>query len=87
MSWEIVGYGNPVEGDAVSRQAESNDWHNVEAGAHAPTDNDIADSTEAVIKVTDDHGVDSYWTIHLDPFDDLSQITDYIEYVWLEQYE
>lgn len=95
MSWEIVGWGVPGIGDAVTRREGVTDnhvrddafWYNMEAGDRAPQDRDIERSTEAVIKVTDNYGSSKYWTIHLDPFHGIEELTEYIDDVWLSQYE
>lgn len=87
MSWEIVGWGIPGTGDAIERQSESNYWYNMEEGDRAPRDADIAMSTEVVVKVTDNHGTEAYYTIHTDPFEHLDDLDNYIEDVWVEQYE
>lgn len=58
----------------------------MESGDRAPTDADISRSTEAVIKVTDDHGSVEYYTVHLDLFDEVDDLYEYIEDIFIEQY-
>lgn len=82
--WEIVGYGTPTPNLSASQifSGEDPGWHNVEKGADYPTDDDIASSTDAVVRDPRGH----YHTVSLMWFDELWELEEYVDDVMDEEY-
>lgn len=69
-NWDIAGYG---EG-----WGEGDNWHNVEAGAPYPSNEDLQDADYIVVRYTYDDGSANHFTIPFG-FEDWDDLSAYIE--------